>query len=203
MQNDIPQLRRLIESLVNGQCTDRQFQELRGRLESNAEDRAYYIEYLSLHAELRRQYLVADEPEHFDVARQLDSLLHVRPHQLGVTANPSYKFAIWLAIAATTVFLAMLPLLTTKLGAERPGKKVSKTLTAGNRAMNADPIDTSNGRKKSATQNSVAVLTHTVDVEWTNPLETLEAGSSLEPRNLSAKQRAGSGRVLFRSVADP
>ncbi len=54
-------LRELIASVVNGQATDDQVAQLEAYLGNSAAARDFYIEYVNLHCELRRQFLASQE----------------------------------------------------------------------------------------------------------------------------------------------
>ncbi|TWT40641.1 LamG-like jellyroll fold domain-containing protein [Botrimarina hoheduenensis] len=166
----------LAESIVNNEATADQVRRLEVILEREESARSLYLDYIDIHAGLRRRYLCPElEGDDEDSAR-VDKAQPTRP--AGRASLSRTWLTLALAMAASIAGVVMSPIIL------RP---------FGSKAASPDEL------ADAASLNGVAVLSRLVDVTWSEGAESHRKGAPLPVGSLSIE--SGLVQVDFYSGA--
>ena len=206
-----PELRRLIDDLIEGDITPDEHNRLVGLLKSDADAIAFYIEYLNMHAALWWEHVplpsisVADmatcsSEEITRAVRESVELIRGPDQDREISRRRQSKADRWRwrpsgAVMAATVVIAaagLFVIINARL--ERRGVEDGVAGTEDRER----PIAASDERELAA-MNAVAVLTRVADAEWEDSSSPHQAGSLLTPGVVTLKR--GLAQIEFYSGA--
>ena len=168
---ELEELRRLLDALCEESITSEQMRRLEELILERPEAEAFYVQYMSLHAELQRQFSVLPAKTEELLRRKADSATHAR--------SPVFSRRSWIVGGALTLTAAAAILVAFLL---RSGPEERITV--------AEP-------PAEPTHDSVAVILAAPKATWRK--SNLRAGSALVPGTLHLE--SGHAQIEFYSGA--
>ena len=205
-----PELRRLMDDLIEGDIMPDEHDRLVGLLKSDPDALACYIEYMNMHAALWWEHVPLPSVSAADMTtgsseqleravREAVELSRGRNRDREVSQQQSevdrWRWAVPTAVVVATVMIAAIGLFV--IINSGPERKAGEENIAETKDREQG-IATSDQRGLAA-RNAVAVLTQAADAEWEGPNSPRQTGCPLTPGVLTLK--SGVAQIEFYSGA--